>query len=354
MKNNTLRAPLIKAGVVLGIFALLVYFTSTSAEGSVWNSLGSIIVFLFRTVQLAVGLALSLLICLAVLIGIFLGAVALVNRDGARRMYEALVETVGRWLQPCTGLLRRDRAAELEARLESFGQELKTELSSGLNRTARELREAQEVLENKLQSLVSRLRDMEEKAEQKAGADQVEELAATVADSGETLAKLDQAIARIEAEVKKAMDQVQAVSPDSLLGDLPARIEALESQEGSGVEEKIVALQEEIVAIRRGLDETMSAVQVITSRVEAGPAAGGDESGSGNGGEEEHRLFSYFEDPADRAKLAELVGSTLKKDMTYSQVMEFIGQEMGPEAARIISEHPSLTKDYIRQRRRSA
>ncbi len=354
MKNNTLRAPLIKAGVVLGIFALLVYFTSTSAEGSVWNSLGSIIVFLFRTVQLAVGLALSLLICLAVLIGIFLGAVALVNRDGARRMYEALVETVGRWLQPCTGLLRRDRTAELEARLESFGQELKAELSSGLNRTARELREAQEVLENKLQSLVSRLRDMEEKAEQKAGADQVEELALTVADSGETLAKLDQAIARIETEVKKAMDQVQAVSPDSLLGDLPARIEALESREGSGVEEKIVALQEEIVAIRRGLDETMSAVQVITSRVEAGPAAGGDESGSGNGGEKEHRLFSYFEDPADRAKLAELVGSTLKKDMTYSQVMEFIGQEMGPDAARIISEHPSLTKDYIRQRRRSA
>ncbi|WP_457573919.1 hypothetical protein [Desulfolithobacter sp.] len=353
MKNNTLRTPLIKAGVVLGIFALLAYFTSTSAEGSVWNSLGSIIVFLFRTVQLAVGLALSLLICLAVLIGIFLGAVSLVNRDSARRMYEALVETVSRWLQPCTRHLRRDRAAELEARLERFGQELKTELSSGLNRTARELREAQQAMENKFQSLVSRLRDMEEEAGHKADAGQVRELAETVADSGETLARLDQAITRIEAEVKKALDQVQTVSSDALLGDLPARIEALESQEGGAVEEKIVALQEEIVVIRRGLDETMAAVQMITSRLEAG-AAGGEESGSRAGGKEEHRLFSYFEDPADRTKLAELVGDTLKKDMTYSQVMEFLGQEMGPEAARIINEHPSLTKDYIRQRRRSA
>ncbi|WP_456386806.1 hypothetical protein [Desulfolithobacter sp.] len=352
MKNNTLRAPLIKAGVVLGIFALLAYFTSTSAEGSVWSSLGNIIVFLFRAVQLAVGLALSLFICLAVLIGIFLGAVALVNRDGARRMYEALVETVARWLEPCIRRLRPDRAAELEARLGTFGQELKTELSSGLNRTAQELRKAQVALENSLQSLVSRLRDMEENAEQKADAGQVEELAATVSGSEETLARLDQTIARLETEMKKVMDQVQALSPDALLGDLSSRLEALESRED--VKDQVVALQEEVVAIRKGLDQAMAEVRVIATRVESGPAAGSDGPGSRDGGEEEHRLFSYFDDPADRVKLAELVGSTLKKDMTYSQVMEFIGQEMGPEAGRIISEHPSLTKDYIRQRRRSA
>ena len=39
--------------------------------------------------------------------------------------------------------------------------------------------------------------------------------------------------------------------------------------------------------------------------------------------------------------------------MTYAQVMNHLVKEMGAEKGQIISEHPSLAKDYIRQTRRA-
>jgi hypothetical protein len=69
-------------------------------------------------------------------------------------------------------------------------------------------------------------------------------------------------------------------------------------------------------------------------------------------GEDEHRLLSYFDDPADKKKLKNLVAQTLKKDMTYAQVTKYLVKEMGKEKGKIISGHPSLAKDYIRQCRR--
>jgi len=46
------------------------------------------------------------------------------------------------------------------------------------------------------------------------------------------------------------------------------------------------------------------------------------------------------------------VASTLKKDMSYKQVMDFVAKELGGNKGKIITSHPSLSKDYIRQCRR--
>jgi hypothetical protein len=87
MKTNMMRAPLIKAGVVLLIFVLLAYLTSASPEGGVLNSVGLIIIGAFRLVQWALAMAIGLAVCIAFLIGIFLFAVSLVNKETAASMY---------------------------------------------------------------------------------------------------------------------------------------------------------------------------------------------------------------------------------------------------------------------------
>jgi len=113
MNRNVLRAPLIKSAIVLVIFSLLVYFTSTSPEGSVWTSIGTIFVAGFRTIQWAVALSIGLIVCIAVMIGIFLGAAALFNPASASRMFEALLQTLSAWITPVAGIFASEPKEKL-------------------------------------------------------------------------------------------------------------------------------------------------------------------------------------------------------------------------------------------------
>lgn len=63
MNSDILRAPLIKSAALLAVVSLLVYLTATSAEGSLWSSLGTLLVGTFRVVQLGLGLIVALLFC---------------------------------------------------------------------------------------------------------------------------------------------------------------------------------------------------------------------------------------------------------------------------------------------------
>lgn len=109
MNNNMLRAPLIKSALLLAGFSLLIYLTITSSDGSVWSSLQAIFLGIFRAAQLIVGLVLALFICIAVLIGIFFGTVAMVSRDSAARMFNQLRDTVAARLQFVSSSLRSSR-----------------------------------------------------------------------------------------------------------------------------------------------------------------------------------------------------------------------------------------------------
>ncbi|NLB06157.1 MAG: hypothetical protein GX835_04180 [Desulfobulbaceae bacterium] len=84
MKTNAMRTPLIKAGVVLLVFVLLAYLTSASPEGGVLDSVGLIIIGAFRLVQWAIAMIIGVAVCIAFLIGVFLFAVSLYDREAAR------------------------------------------------------------------------------------------------------------------------------------------------------------------------------------------------------------------------------------------------------------------------------
>lgn len=343
MKSNVLRAPLVKSAVILLVFSLLFYLTATSPEGSIWCSLGAIFIGALRTVQWLIGLSIGLVISIAVLIAIFLGAAAMFNPASASRMYEGLRSTLMVWLAPVINLFKSDREEQLAAALEGLGQELKKEISVDIQAGQNDLRKGQAKLTTAVNSLSGRLTTLEETTATLAASEQVETLDEEIKGTAATVAELKGGVATLENKI--------AQTADTNIGDLPARIEALEQQE---VEPAVVVdlapLEEDIAALR---SEFKAMQEQDDSQPDAAPPTGAEQPEPTAAEEGEHRIFSYFDDPADKEKVAETVASTLKKDMSYKQVMDLVAKGLGGGAkGKIFTSHPSLSKDYIRQCRR--
>lgn len=359
MKPNLLRAPLINSAILLIVCSMLVYFTLTSAEGSIWSSIGAIVILFFRIAQLAIGLALGLLVCLGVLIGIFLGAVALFDVASASRMYEGLRQVILKWLAPVLSLFSSDSKGKLQDELSAFSQNLKDDFSRMITTARQDLTTSQNELAAKLQALQGKVQAAEATAEAKVSVEQLEAVSAEVTTVTEALAATEGKIQALQQSIEQAAEKIGTVDPEAILGDLPARLETLEQQEAPApvdlqpLEGKIATLQDEIKALQAALKETSKPPKQEVA--EAAPAAKEEKKEEAEAEETpEHRLFSYFEQKADQEKLAALVAETLKKDMTYAQVTDFLIKKMGKKGGTIISEHPSLAKDYIRQCRRQS
>lgn len=367
MKSSFLRTPLINSAILVAVFALLVYFTLTSPTGSIWGSFGAIILLIFRAVQLTVGLALAFIVCLAVLIGIFLGAVALFDRASASRMYEGLRQTMLCWVEPFAELRKSSKKGELHTGFHELGEKLKFDFTHTISSTRSELVSIHGELEGKLQALQSRLSATEEIAGQKATVEQFEALSDQLGSVAKTLAAGEGTLKALQDKVDLVFQKANAMDANAILGDVPTRLAALEQQEPpvpvdlQPVEDKISTLQAEMNALKARLEERLQEQAPAAEK----PAAVDEKpketkksqekevKESADTAEPEHRLLSYFGDKAEKDKLAALVKKTLKKDMTYAQVTDFLIKEMGEKGGQVISEHPSLAKDYIRQCRRN-
>ncbi len=291
MQNNKLRAPLIKSAVLLAVFSLLVYLTSTSPNGSVWNSFGQIFFGVFRIAQLGVGLILALLFCLVVLVGIFLGSVAMVSKDSAATMYRQLYRVLADHLLFLKKLVKKNTQQQVPAAIPPV-------FSSALEAIG----ERQDRLESGLAVLDSRL-------------EQLEHLAAEVAACREAGNQAAEKIQALTGQVEEISRQIRESNQGPRLAELaagPAELDASGSKDTT----------------------------------EAAANDSGDEEGAA------HRLFAYLDDPEDQEKIARLVADTFERDMTYAQTVDYLVQEMGGAAAAIAA-HPSLVRDYIRYCRKS-
>ncbi len=338
MKQNIMRGPLLKAGVVLLIFALLVYFTSTSAHGSVWSSIAMIFIGAINLVKWALGMIIGLAVCLAVLIGIFLGAVAMVNKESAAGMYASLKVTLGTWLADGLAVVANVKACTKQREpVSPQGQQAPVTGTTSAD-------EIHDMLENKLNDLTAKIHALESKMDAFASTDKLDQVAGEVNASGDALQKLSEVLTGLETKVEDAHGKLQDMSSEKLLGDLPGRVTSIEAQDVASKDD----IKPIVDLVERLQTEIQDSIAGIAQPHEEKTVQSGDTSD-----QEVHRLFSYFEDVAEQEKIQLLVEETLKKDMTYAQVMNHLVKEMGDEKGQIISDHPSLAKDYIRQVRRA-
>jgi len=267
MKENMMRTPLIKSAVVLLFFVLLAYLTSASPEGSVMNSVGLIIIGAFRFVQWLIAMAIGLAVCIAFLIGIFLFAVYLVNKESAATMYAGVKCSVATLCAPlfsrlgsfsckessCAQPVTPARPQPVQVAVDT--EQLKGELQTIIVDEVKKVADNQQVLQERFAALNVQMQAMEEKSSSFAVAGQLEALAGEIAASGKVLGTVQTSVATLEGQLSNTVQKLQAITPEAMLGDIPARLQSLE-QQGDGFDpqpltESLQTLQKEMEELKK-------------------------------------------------------------------------------------------------------
>jgi type II secretory pathway component PulC len=261
MQANMMRTPLIKSGIVLLVFVLLAYLTSTSPEGSVLNSVGMLIIGAFHLVQWALAMMIGLTVCIAVLIGIFLFAVYLVNKENAAVMYARVKRSVAVFCEPvfsCRDSLQcKESQCAPSVPTAADNEQLKDELQSIIAGEVKKVTEHQQALNDQFVALNAKIQSMEEQRAGFAATGQVEALAGELSHSGKILGTVQETVATLAGKLSDAVQQVQAITPEKMLGDIPARLETLE-QKGDApgfdpqpLTESLQILQKEVEGLKK-------------------------------------------------------------------------------------------------------
>lgn len=87
MNNNKFRTPLLQSAAILGGVLVLASIAASSGSG---GGFFSVLAGIGNTILFAIGLAVGLLLCIALLVGIFLAAVGMVAPEQASQMYADL------------------------------------------------------------------------------------------------------------------------------------------------------------------------------------------------------------------------------------------------------------------------
>ena len=358
MNNNILRKPLLNTAAVFAFFIGLLAVSLAHPEASVFQSVGLLIQAVLRAVQLLIGLALAAAFCVAVLIGIFLGAVFLFNKETAASMYAELRQTLAVWLAPA--LVGGKKKIEEPVNFEPVKEEMRQELRANIEAIQGHIHATRELLADKIGQLSSRIDVLEEMTAKMADSGQVEALSSEVRGAMNTLAGIEGAVGGMKACVEQTAQQILQISPEELLGDLPERLRQLEQREPEVIditplERDIAVMQQELASVREKADKALLAAETAPA---AAPPVMQEQSSTASTAQEapltdDHRIFSYFDDPADKLKVAELTEAALEKGLNQKQILDYLTRGLGAQKGKIISSHPAVFKDYLKTCRRN-
>lgn len=263
MKPTMMRAPLYKAGAVLLFFVILAYLTSASPDGGVLNSIGQIIIGAFRFVQWSIAMVIGLTFSIAVLIGIFLFAVSLVNKASAAAMYQTLKASVMNLCQPlfsryCSAAPGVTAPCAAAPAPEACAPEQpKEDLSIKIADEIQKVAESQKALNDQFSALSGKIQSLEEKSADFVAASQLEAINAELASSGKALGTVQENMSALEGKVNQTLQQVNAITPEKILGDIPARLQKLEASgdepgfDPTPLATSIETLQQEVEALKK-------------------------------------------------------------------------------------------------------
>ena len=337
MKNLELRASLIKSGALLALCIFFIYAFAVDDSGGVGGTIGSLI----SGITFLIGLTIALVISVSILFAIYFGILYLYNPEVSKKTYDEL-KTIGtavtanlpistkccsskKAAAPSPAVSVEDlqaieiTQAKLASQLDNIGSTIET-LQKSLNGFSTALSSTKE----EMTTVGAKLASFEESLETKATAEAVNDSAK----------KLNTELESVKGSLKPLTDK---------LATLEESVTALGSQEEEGadvqglIDNTVTALKSEIKAIQDDLAKLSSA-----------PAKDTKAKASDKEDESTHRILGYFTKKADEKKFVTSVKKAVDQDMTYAQVGEFLNDTLSKEAGAIISDHPSLTKDYIR------
>lgn len=340
-----MQKPLVQSALVLLAAIILIGFVAGSEAQGVLGGISSIIKGIFYSALFAIALAVALVFSVLCLFGIFLGAVALYSPDTSKSIY-------GKLVQGLLGLIPTGSSVPTKA-APPVAQEVAHEETDDVAQPAVKQEIVEEVVEQESiepQAPQTPSAELLVQNAQSALSDDistlgtsVEQLSSKHQTLGEEVATLKSTLSELPVDEVTAKASSLETSQSELAEKLDncltkiTSLEKLISENGSSMkqqEDSITSLQtkmdsfsDELVELRQAVEESMDEVTAIY----------------GN-----HRIFNYIENEDDKLKFAELVEQAIEKDMTYAEIDTFLSESLSQDVDAIIKDHPSLTKQYIR------
>lgn len=332
MKNLELRSSLIKSGVLIGLFIFFIYAFAVGDSGGISGTIGSLI----SAVIFVVGLCLALLVSVAVMFGIYFGILYLHDPEVSRTVFGEFQETLSAVSKqfPCSSTCCTSKSKELPPVLTADDiqplQTAQNKLAARLAATVADvdsLRETVNTLNTAINSANEELIALNEKVN--ATQEDLEGKASTeaIADSAKKLS------ADITSSIKPLGDKITSLK-ETVAGLATDNDDEVDDSVQEKIDQAVAALQKELTAIKKSIASSESAPDTAE--------------------ESRHRILGYFSNKKDENKFVKLVKEKVSPNMTYAQVDEFLVESLSKEAAAVLSDHPSLTKDYIRSYRQKS
>jgi len=307
MENSQFRKPLFQSAAILGaVFVLFALISSPVAGTSggvsaVFSGIGNLILFL-------IGLGIALPLSIAILIGIFLGAVALQNRETATQMYSDLKKNFStnigvfknRW-SCCTN------SSEMNISEEEYNQ---------MNLELEQLKEDNGVFQEDLRKI---------KIENSNLNDTLAKLTKQNSTLTEQFSVLDQSVEELHNSGKAVKEMLDTLTTQ------------FDEGQKFNVEEKVTQLEEKQKQSIAIIDDFSARLDSFETNIRQSPTAG---------------IFSYIKNDDDQTFFVTAVEEAVSQEMTYAQIDEYLTKNLSPELDTIIKDHPSLTKTYIRNLKR--
>ena len=365
MKGNELKTPLVKSAIVL-VAVILLFAFAASSPGSLWSQIGGMITGILTTFQLGVALLVAVFFSIAVLIGIFFGAVAMFSRTSAENMFQdfrvklaEMFPFLESTLLPANGRIPEKSNAPILEDIESLLSPKIESMENSIAKLGRSIKAAKR--ENTETSLALKTMRDELREISSSGEKFQEEQEALNAASKELTQNLDELKTSLDSGLTSLEPRTTALEAEakdtSRLDKLSANIDALSkslaemqaAQEAFGdveeLKQSISVADDARKDIRSELAKNAENTATALAEFEQQLIALQQQQISED---EQPRIFNYIEDTADQEKFAKAVLEAVDADMTQAQVMEFVIEDLPEELGKIVADHPSLSKDYIR------
>lgn len=309
MKNNEFRKPLIQSAVLLAVAIFIATLMASSGSQGSGGSAFSFFAGIGYSILFILGMAISLSVSIALLIGIFLAAVAMVDPEQARQMYSDLKKNFKCLVVTCreTWACCAKNESDSKIDLEVYTQ-MKQELIHLQNENSRLSRVIQDMEESKILFLSN-------------------------------INELQTDNAALELKIEDLGQAVQNLQHSE--NAIKALIDNLTTQIQSGSDEEMLI---QIQSIERMQAETRKDLEILIERLNSLESCQKQATSTG--------IFSYIQSDAAQNQFIECVAEALKKEMTYAQIDDYLSAKLPPDLDKIVKEHPALTKNYIRSLRR--
>ncbi len=308
MGTSQFRKPLTQSALIL--CAVIILFTLIASSGS--EASGTAVFSFFSGVGnlllLIIGLLIALPLSIAILVAIFLGAVSLHSRENAAQMYLGLKTNIPLMLRPYTDnwlCCKNDLTTNIS-------QEEYSQMEQEITR----LEENNVNLQATIEAL-------------KTGSVTVNKNLADVTEQNTALKEqyddLSQAVVELQNSEKELTEIITSLKTN------------FEEIDDSKLREQIASLGLLHTQTNTSIENIAGRLTTLESAMKQAPTSG---------------IFSYIESENDQKYFIEAVQEALSQAMTYSQIDDFLSSKLGTELDKIVKDHPSLTKNYIRNLRR--